>query len=112
MTQVCLTFSAGHAWSLAAQAVQIPLQLRDSPGGMIGEAARACLGPESATSTVTAFGISLIHPVPLRLTEALLKLGPARLTALHQQILVHPIDVRIVLHNRTIEAGALVNRRS
>ena len=78
---------------------------------MIGEAPRACLGPEGAISAATAFRISLIHPVPLRLLVALLQLGPARFAALRQQILVHPIEIRIVLHNRAIQAGALVNRR-
>ena len=78
---------------------------------MIGEAPRACLGPEDAIPAATAFRLSLIYPVPLRLPEALFQLGPARFAALGQQFLVHPIEIRIVLHNRAIEAGALVNRR-
>jgi hypothetical protein len=78
---------------------------------MIGEAARACSGPEGAASDATAFGLSLIHPVSLSLTETLLQFVPTRLAALRQQILVHAIEIRIVLHNRAIEAGALVNRR-
>ena len=78
---------------------------------MIGEAARACSGPEGAAADSTAFGVSLIHPVSLGLTEALLQLVPTRLAALRQQILVHAIQIRIVLHNRAIEAGALVDRR-
>ncbi len=78
---------------------------------MLGEAPRACLGPEGAVSGPTAFNVSLIYPVPLRLSIALLQVGPARLTALRQEVLVHPIEIRIVLHDRAIEAGALVNRR-
>jgi len=78
---------------------------------MIGEAARACLGPEGPASDATAFGISLIHPVPLRLTEALLQFVSTRLAALHQEVLVHPIEIGIVLNNRAIEAGALINSR-
>ena len=76
---------------------------------MIGEAARACSGPEGPASDASAFGLSLIHPVSLGLTEALLQLVPTRFAALRQQILVHPIEIRIVLHNRAIEARALVN---
>ncbi len=78
---------------------------------MIGEAARACSGPEGPASDATAFKVSLIYPVPLRLSVALLQVGPARLKALRQEVLVHAIEIRIVLDNRAIEAGALVNRR-
>ena len=78
---------------------------------MIGEAARACSGPEGPASDATTFGLSLIHPVSLSLTEALLQFVPTRLAALRQQVLVHAIEIRIVLHDRTIEAGALVNGR-
>ena len=95
---------------LSAQAVQIPLQFRGSLCGKVGEAARACFSPKGAFPPSTAFGIALIHPVPLRLAEALLELGPARLAALRDQVLVGPIEIRIVLHDRAIETRALINR--
>ena len=96
---------------LTAQAVQIPLQLRCSPCRMVGETTRACSCPEGAVASSTAFGISLIHPIPLRLPEALLEVGTAGLATLREQVLIGAIEIGIVLHYRTIEAGALISRR-
>ena len=96
---------------LAAQAAQIPLQLRGSPCRMVGETTRACSCPESTFAAPPAFGISLIHPIALRLPESLLELGSAGLTALCEQVLKSAIEFRIVLYDRTIETGALISRR-
>lgn len=96
---------------LAAQAAQIPLQLRGSPCRMVGQTARACSCPESTFTASTAFGISLIHPISLRLPESLLELRSAGLAALREQVLKGAIEFRIVLYDRTIETGALIGRR-
>src|ERR1700682_1423567 len=87
MTQEGLARSVRPSWSLSAEAVQVPLQLRGSLCGIIREAARACFCPEGTFSLSTAVSVSLIHPVPLGVTEALLQLGPTRLAALRQQVL-------------------------
>jgi hypothetical protein len=102
MTQEGLARSVRPSWSLSAEAVQVPLQLRGSLCGIIREATRACFCPEGTFPPSAAFCISLIHPVPLGLTEALLQLGASGLAALRQQVLVGPIEIRIGLDDRAI----------
>jgi len=96
---------------LSAQAVQISSQFRSPRFGAGAKAAGPLFGPESAIAGVSAFDIALIHPVPLRLTEALLELGPSRFPTLCDQLLIGSIEIGIVLNNRAIQTGALIDRR-
>ena len=108
MTQACLARSVRHSCSLAAQAVQIPAELGGSPVGLLGQTTSARPCPESTFPGSTAGDITLVHPVSLSLTEALLELFSSRLAALRQQILVGPIELRIIPHDRAIETGTLI----
>ena len=104
-------FSFAQAFRLlSAQAVQIPPQLRGPRFGAGGEAARTRLGPKSALSDISALDIALIHPIPLGLAEALLELGASRLPALRDQLLVHPVEIGVVLYDRAIQTGTLIDR--
>ena len=97
---------------LASQAIQSPLQLRGSSGGLVCEAARPRPRPERSSLTarlLNALAVARVDPIPLRLPESVLQLRPSRFPALHEQVLVDPVQISVVLHDRAVQAGALVD---
>jgi hypothetical protein len=77
---------------------------------MICETARPCSGPERTFASTAAFRVALIYPIALGIAKALLQFRASRLLALGDQVLVCPIEIRVVLHDGAIETGALINR--
>ena len=108
-TREGLTRSVRPSSLLPSQAVQIPPELRGSCFRAIGQAARACFRPKRALPDAPAFCIPLIHPLALCFLEASLELGPSRLAALGDQLLVGLIEIRVVLCDRAVETGALID---
>jgi hypothetical protein len=99
---------------LPSQVVEIPLELRGSLCGIVGQTASARSRPQLsilAGCLSGAITVALVDPLALGLLEPILELGPARFPGLGDQLLVDPIQIGVVRGDRAIQAGALIDRR-
>src|SRR6266699_1265316 len=99
---------------LPSEIVEIPVKLRGSLRGIVGQAACARFRPQLSVLAGVLSGtitIALVDPVPLGLLESILKLGPTRFPRLGYQFLVGAIQIGIVCGYRAAQAGALIYRR-
>src|SRR5882762_862810 len=99
---------------LSSEIVEIPLKLRGSLRGIVGQTTCARSRPQlSVLAWVLsgAIAIALVDPIPLGLLESILKLGPTRFPCLGYQLLVGPIQIGVIRGYRAVQAGALIDRR-
>ena len=99
---------------LPSEVVEIPLELRGSLRGIIGQTACARSRPQLSILAGGLSGtiiVALVDPVALGLLESILEIGPTGFPGLGYQLLVGPIQIGVVRSYRAIQAGALIDRR-
>src|SRR6266550_4665483 len=99
---------------LSSEIVEIPLELRGSLCGIVGQTTRTRSRPQLSVLAWVLSGtitIALVDPVPLGLLESILELGPTRFPCLGYQLLVGAIQIGIVRSYRAVQAGALIDSR-
>jgi hypothetical protein len=58
---------------------------------------------------LNALAVARVDPVPLRLPDPVLEVRPSRFLTLRQQILIGPVQISVILHDRAIQARALID---